>query len=68
MLRPDPPNLPSWIILIPCQPQITLFANDIENLARDVSQVRIPGLAACAVNVKFEHAGSEEEDFGGLDG
>ena len=42
MFLPDPSNEPLTIILIFCQPQLSLLANDVKDLAGNVREIRIP--------------------------
>ena len=53
MFVPNPSNKPRPIILIPCQPQLPLFAKDIKNLSSDICQIGKPGFSSCAIDVEF---------------
>lgn len=64
MLRPDPPQVPRRIILVSTEPELSSDADDVEDLARHVREVRVAGFFAFAVDVELEEGGGEEEDRG----
>lgn len=64
MLFPYPSHSLGSIVLVTSQPKLSLHANDVENLARDINQVRYAAFTAIVGNVEFEQTGSQEEYLG----
>ena len=62
MLIPDPTDLLRCIILIPCQPQLALYGDHVEDLAADIGEVGIVGFAAGAVDIEFVDRGGKKEN------
>ena len=64
MFVPDPTHRLCLVILVARKPQFALLADNVEDLASNVSEIRVSGLTSLAVDVEFVNASNNEQDFG----
>jgi hypothetical protein len=60
MFLPDPADCLGGVVLVACKPELALHADDVEDLARDVDQVRDAAFASVVCDVEFEETGGKE--------
>jgi hypothetical protein len=64
MLFPNPSDLTSGVVLISGKPQLSLLAENVEDLALNVTKVWVARLATIIGDVELKQTCGEEKDLG----